>query len=333
MVSVDFVVFGRRGSSSGQIADISLDNPRATIKVAPSTAGPMGGPIEECALFMLIGKSVGIIGSGNMGEALINGLVSSALIESGRIHCADVRRDRLEALKARFGINTTTDNREVIAASDVIIYAVKPQIIANVIKETAGDLDKSKLVVSIAAGVSLAGLRLLFKKELRMVRVMPNICAAFGEAASAIAGGKGARHDDIETVMAIFNSVGRCVVLPNDHLMDAETGLSGSGPAYVFVIAEALADAGVRVGLARPEARTLAAQTLLGAARMLLESNMHPGHLKDMVTSPGGTSIAGLHALEKGGLRAALFDAVEAATRRSSELGALINKDIENQTD
>jgi pyrroline-5-carboxylate reductase len=275
---------------------------------------------------MLNDKTIGFIGSGNMGEALIHGLLSSKLSKPDHIICSDVRTERLQELGQRFGIRTTDDNHAVIQQCDIVIYAVKPQIIAEVIKETAVDLNLDKVVISIAAGVTLAAIESLIKKDLRLIRAMPNVCVAVKEGATAIAAGAHCKKEDIDLAMAIFNSVGRCVFLKENDLMDAVTGLSGSGPAYIFMMVDALADAGVKVGLARKEALLLASQTVLGAAKMILETKLHPGQLKDMVTSPGGTSIAGLHTLEKGSLRTTLIDAVEAATIRSRELGEIMFK-------
>jgi pyrroline-5-carboxylate reductase len=273
---------------------------------------------------MLNNKTIGFIGAGNMAETLLSGLISSKQSQPEHITCADVREARLAELAKQYGIQTTSDNKAVIKAADIIIYAVKPQIMAEVIKETAGALDISKLIISIAAGVPLTAIELLIHKDLRLIRAMPNLCVAVKEGATAIAAGAHARPEDIAQAMAIFNSVGRCIFLKENRLMDAVTGLSGSGPAYIFMIVDALADAGVKMGLSRVDAKELSSQTVLGAAKMLLETNMHPGQLKDMVTSPGGTAIAGLHTLEKGGLRTTLINAVEAATLRSKELGDMM---------
>jgi pyrroline-5-carboxylate reductase len=184
------------------------------------------------------------------------------------------------------------------------------------------------LIISIAAGVPMAAIESLLHKDLRLIRSMPNVCVAVKEGATAIAAGAHAKAEDIDMAMAIFNSVGRCIFLKENHLLDAVTGLSGSGPAYIFMIVDALADAGVKMGLSRENARELSSQTVLGAAKMLLETNIHPGQLKDMVTSPGGTAIAGLHTLEKGGIRTALINGVESATLRSKELGDIMFEKI-----
>jgi pyrroline-5-carboxylate reductase len=283
---------------------------------------------EENGIPMRIDKKLAILGSGNMGEALIGGLISSGSARPEDIICTDIREERLEEMRTRYGVRTSTRNLEAVAGADVLIYAVKPQLMAEVLKETAELLDMSKLIISIAAGVPLRAIGSLLNKELRLIRVMPNIAALVKESASAIAAGKHASKEDIELAMVIFNSVGRAVFLRENALMDAITGLSGSGPAYIFIIVDALADAGVKVGLSRKDSQYLAAQTVLGAAKMLMETGEHPSQLKDRVTSPGGTAIAGLHTLEKGGLRTTLINAVEAATQRSKELGELMIKNF-----
>jgi pyrroline-5-carboxylate reductase len=280
---------------------------------------------------MLKNKTVGFIGSGNMGEALISGLLVSKQSLPENIICSDIRQERLDELHERFGVRTTPDNSQIVKQADIIVLAVKPQIMAEVINEIAESLDITKVIISIAAGVPLVAIETLLNKELRLIRAMPNVCAAVKEGATAIAAGQHCAKDDIELAMAIFNSVGRCIFLKENNLMDAITGLSGSGPAYIFMIVDALADAGVKVGLSRKESQLLASQTVLGSARMLLETKIHPGQLKDMVTSPGGTAIAGLHTLEKGGLRTTLINAVEAATLRSKELGDMMIEKFNGQ--
>ena len=279
---------------------------------------------------MLNNKKIAIIGVGNMGEALISGLVVSGSSNPKSIICTDVRESRLDEIKKEYGVQTTENNVEAVAASDIIVYAVKPQIIAAVLKETAQKLDMSKLVISIAAGVPMAAIESCLNKDLRLIRVMPYIPAAVKEAASAIAAGGHASEEDVELAMEIFNSIGKCVFIKENYLMDAITGLSGSGPAYIFLIVDALADAGVKMGLAREEALFLSTQTVLGAAKLLMETREHPGQLKDKVTSPGGTAIAGLATLEEGGLRTTLIHAVEAATNRSKELGEMMIKNFAN---
>jgi len=279
---------------------------------------------------MLNDKKIAIIGAGNMGEALISGLIVSGSSKPKSIICTDVREAKLEEIKKEYDVHTTMNNLEAVEASDIIIYAVKPQIIAAVLKETAEKLDMSKLVISIAAGVPMAAIESCLNKDLRLIRVMPNIAASVKEAASAIAAGGHATEEDIDLALAIFNSIGKSIFLKENYLMDAVTGLSGSGPAYIFLIVDALADAGVKMGLSREEALFLSSQTVLGAAKLLMETREHPGKLKDKVTSPGGTAIAGLATLEEGGLRTSLIHAVEAATNRSKELGEMMIKNFAN---
>ena len=277
---------------------------------------------------MLKDKKIGIIGTGNMGEALISGLIYSRSSVPENIICSDIRKDKLKAIKETYGILTKKSNIEVAKASEIIVYAVKPQIMAQILTETADCLDMSKLVISIAAGVPLVAIEALLNKRLRLIRVMPNIAASVKEGAAAVAAGKHALKNDIKIAKAIFDSVGKSIFIEENVLMDAITGLSGSGPAYIFVIVDALADAGVKVGLSREDALFLSIQTVLGAAKLLMETKEHPGQLKDKVTSPGGTAIAGLHTLEKGGLRTTLINAVEAATNRSRELGQMMIKNF-----
>jgi pyrroline-5-carboxylate reductase len=277
---------------------------------------------------MLNNKTIAIIGTGNMGDALVSGLIGSKSSKPKNIICSDVRRDRLEQIKSRYKVRTTSNNLKAVSEADIVIYAVKPQLMAAVLIETSSKLDMSKLVISIAAGVPLAAMESCVEKNMRLIRVMPNIAAAVKEAATAIAAGEHATQEDIKLAMEIFNSIGKSVFLKENYLMDAITGLSGSGPAYIFLIVDALADAGVKMGLSRQESLFLSAQTVLGSAKLLIETQEHPGQLKDKVTSPGGTAIAGLATLESGGLRTTLINAVEAATNRSKELGDMMTKNF-----
>lgn len=278
---------------------------------------------------MLAEKKIGFIGAGNMATALIRGLISSGASSAERIICSDIKEAKISALREQFGIRTTTDNCRVIVDADIVIYAIKPQIMARILKETSSCLDMTKLVVSIAAGVPLAAMESCLKKPLRLIRVMPNVASAVMESATGITSGDHVVNGDLELARAIFDSIGKTVVV-DEYLMDAVTGLSGSGPAYIFLIVDAMADAGVKVGLSREDALCLSAQTLLGAAKLLMETGEHPGKLKDSVTSPGGTAIAGLHTLEEGGLRTTLINAVESATARARELGETMIKNFSN---
>jgi pyrroline-5-carboxylate reductase len=275
---------------------------------------------------MLNSKKIAFIGTGNMGEALVSGLLVSGSSEPKNIICTDISESKLAEIKSKYKVRTTANNLKAVKEADIVIYAVKPQIMATVLAETAAKLDMSKLIISIAAGVPLAAMEACVNKELRLIRVMPNIAAFVKESATAIAAGANATREDIELSMQIFNSIGKSIFLKENYLMDAITGLSGSGPAYIFLIVDALADAGVKMGLSRQESIFLSTQTILGAAKLLQETQEHPGQLKDKVTSPGGTAIAGLATLENGGLRTTLINAVEAATHRSKELGEMMIK-------
>src|SRR5262249_28851546 len=212
------------------------------------------------------------------------------------------------------------DKRQGVATSDVLIIAVKPQSMAKLLADIRSAVSERHLIVSIAAGIPLRQPGEGLGPDRRLVRVMPNTPCLLGASASGFSPSETATPDDIALVQRLLDAVGKAFQLP-ENLLDAVTGLSGSGPAFVYVMIEALSDGGVRVGLPRDVATALAAQTVVGAARMVLETGTHPGALKDMVASPGGTTIAGLHALERGGVRGALIDAVEAATRRATELG------------
>ena len=266
------------------------------------------------------GRSVGFVGAGNMGEALIKGLLAAKLVPAETIHATDVRLERLKELNRQYGIQVSSDNAELMRHADIVILAVKPQIMDAVLTEIAPAVTRRKLLISIAAGVSTATIRAVLHKDARLIRVMPNTPALVREGVTAVAKAEGLEAGDLETAGEIFSAVGRVVVL-GEELMDAVTGLSGSGPAYIAVVIESLADGGVRMGLDRITAMTLATQTVLGAATLLRETGLHPGAVKDMVCSPGGTSIAGIAALEEGGIRTTFIKAVERATQRSRELG------------
>ena len=266
------------------------------------------------------GRRVGFVGGGNMAEALIRGLLDTHLVPADLLAATDVRPERTAQLARQFAITAHADNARLVREADVVVLAVKPQVMATVLAEIGPTVTARHLLISIAAGVSTAAIRAALGKDARIIRVMPNTPALVGQGAAAIARGKGIGPEDLATAEEIFGAVGRAVVLDEEQ-MDAVTGLSGSGPAYVAIVIESLADGGVRMGLDRATAMTLATQTVLGAARLLAETGMHPGALKDMVSSPGGTTIAGIAALEEGGIRTALIQAVERATQRSRELG------------
>jgi pyrroline-5-carboxylate reductase len=263
----------------------------------------------------------GFIGAGRMATALIRGMIRAGTATPRAITASDPIEAARTALAAETGVAVVESNVEVAHRSDVLVLAVKPQSMPQVLQHLRPAVSDEHLVISIAAGVSLATIADRLGPDRRLARVMPNTPALIGAGAAGFCLGPKARASDEALVLSCLNSVGLAYRVP-ETLLDAVTGLSGSGPAFVYVMIEALSDGGVRVGLPRDVATALAAQTVLGAARMVLETHSHPGVLKDQVTSPGGTTIAGLHALERGGLRAALIDAVEAATLRSAELAA-----------
>ncbi|MCS7265918.1 MAG: pyrroline-5-carboxylate reductase [Armatimonadetes bacterium] len=268
---------------------------------------------------VLADKNLAIIGSGAMGSALILGLVQSGKVKPEQIAASDVDEHRLIQLRP-LGIQTTADNKFAVRQSDVVLLCVKPQVMDEVLADIEPVVDpKRHCVISIAAGVPIFRIESALPEGTPVVRVMPNTPAQVLAGASAIALGKNATEQHRQIAHEIFNSVGLTVDVP-EKLIDAVTALSGSGPAYVFVFAEALADAGVNLGLPRNIALKLAAQTLLGAAKMLLETGKHPAELKDMVTSPGGTTIAALSVLERNAFRGAVIEAVSAAHQRAKEL-------------
>lgn len=261
---------------------------------------------------------IGFIGAGQMATALAQGFVRGNILPAAKITASDAYPAATEKLaKDLPGLKVAT-NAQVAEASDVVILAVKPQVMAAVYQDLAGKL-ANKLVISIAAGISLEKLCAGLKTD-RVVRVMPNTPCLVGKGASAFALAAAATKEDGELVKKLLSAVGIAHQV-DEKLLDAVTGLSGSGPAYVYLMIEALSDGGVKAGLPRALATSLAAQTVLGAAEMVLTRNEHPAALKDAVASPGGTTIAGLATLEDRGLRGALIAAVEAATKRSQELG------------
>jgi pyrroline-5-carboxylate reductase len=269
--------------------------------------------ISEC--------TVGFLGAGNMAAALIKGLVHANVLTPDKILASDVKAERLKHLEGAHLVRVTLDNHELVRSVDVLVIAVKPQVLDRVLGHIEKDVKPTTLVISVAAGVPIAALEGRLPPNTRLVRAMPNTPAISLAGATAIAAGSHATDADMALAEQLFEAVGRVVVL-EEALLDAVTGLSGSGPAYTMLIIEALADGGVKVGLHRDTALLLAAQTVYGSAKLLLETGEHPGRLKDMVTSPGGTAIAGLHTLESGALRKTLIDAVEVATQRSIQLGS-----------
>ncbi len=259
------------------------------------------------------------LGAGQMAEALVRGILAAGLLPPERIFMSDVRRERLEELAGDLGVQVASGNVDAISRGRTVILSVKPQDIQTVLAEVGEILEPDQLIISIAAGVTLARLEGSLGPRSRVIRVMPNTPALVGQGMAVIARGTHASDTDEETALAIFGAVGKALTLP-ENLMDAVTALSGSGPAFIGLVADALIDGGVRAGIPRSVATTLALQTIYGSGQMMLEAEIHPARLRDMVTSPGGTAIAGIHALEAGGVRAAMIEAVLAATRRSKEL-------------
>jgi pyrroline-5-carboxylate reductase len=263
---------------------------------------------------------IGFLGAGKMASALAKGFIASKIVSPKHIIASDVMEPARKAFEKDVGASVADSNAEVLQFATVLVLAVKPAQVAAVLNEIKPAFTARHVLISIAAGVTLAKLESSLPLRARVIRVMPNTPALVGAGASGYALGSHATPEDGELAQQLLSAVG-VAFLVKENLLDAVTGLSGSGPAYVFQIIEALSDGGVAAGLPRDVATQLAAQTLLGAAKMVLETGQHPGALKDMVTSPGGTTIDGLHELEKGRVRAALMNAVRAATNKSKELG------------
>ncbi|MGA2618409.1 MAG: pyrroline-5-carboxylate reductase [Thermoguttaceae bacterium] len=268
----------------------------------------------------MLKQRIGLIGAGQMATALGQGFVRAGLVPGESVAASDPSAEARRRFAQLTGGRATADNLEIVEGSDVLFLAVKPQQMPGVLAQLKGRIAAGQLVVSVAAAVRLAALAQGLGPGVRLVRVMPNTPCLVGCGACGYSLGPSATPEDGRLVLQLLQSVGLAVEV-EEQLLDAVTGLSGSGPAFVYVIVEALSDGGVRMGLPRRVATALAAQTVLGAAQMVAQSGEHPGVLKDRVASPGGTTIAGLKALEEGGLRATLMAAVEAAARRSIELG------------
>ncbi len=269
---------------------------------------------------MISNLKIAFLGAGNMAEALVSGILTSKLAEPDVLLTTDIAPSRLDVLRDRYHIQVGVKNLDAASWADIIILCVKPQVMSQVLAEIHSGLSEKQLVISVAAGFPIHNIQTIIGRTIPLVRAMPNTPAVIQEGVTALAGCADLGLGHLNVAQQIFESVGKVVVI-EESLMDAVTGLSGSGPAYVYLVIEALIDGGVRVGLPRNVAHTLAVQTVLGAAKMVHETGEHPAVLKDRVTSPGGTTITGLQQLEEGGLRATLIEAVEAATHRSGELG------------
>lgn len=272
-----------------------------------------------CMTHTLREERLAIIGAGAMGSALVRGFLKHEVVSVENAVVSDPLPEMLEWVQEQTGVRTTTDNVEAVRSARIVILAVKPAVVESVLTQISGSLTTDQLLISVAGGIATGFIEARVPPGVPVVRVMPNTPALVGEMAAAIALGTHATRAHEALVRDLFGSLGLAVTV-EEQLMAAVTGLSGSGPAYVYLFIEALADGGVRQGLPRKVALQLAAQTVLGAARMVLETGQHPGELKDLVTSPGGTTIAGLHELERGAFRAAVMNAVEAATARCKSL-------------
>ncbi len=268
---------------------------------------------------MFQGKKIAIIGGGKMGSIIVQGLFEQKIFSKRDITVTDIDSARLDYIRSTMGLQVSPDNRKTAKNADIIIIAVKPQNMALTLKEINPAINKTKIVISIAAGITTGFIESHLAPSVRVLRVMPNTPALIGEGAAAVAKGRFAKKSDVQLAHIIFNAVGISVEV-DEKLMDAVTGLSGSGPAYCFLIIEALIDAGEKMGLTRDLAAKLAMQTMLGAARLCLQSDKQPAQLREMVTSPGGTTVAGFKVLEEGKIRETIISAVEAATNRSKEL-------------
>lgn len=270
-------------------------------------------------------KTIGFVGGGNMGEAIFSGLISSGAVRAEHICVSDVSQARLNEIVARYGVrvfkNDPANNlgaAEMAKDCDIVFLAIKPQYARDVIKVVGSHLTRRQLLVSIVGGLPLAQIEEFIKSP--VIRVMPNMPMTVREGIAGIAAGSACTNLHVELATEIFGHLGKTFVLP-ENLIDPLTGISGCGPAYAYIFIEAMADGGVKSGLPRELAVQVAAQTLLGSAKMALETDKHSGRLKDEVCSPGGSTIAGVHSLEKGGFRAAVIDAVEAGVNRMTEIG------------
>lgn len=273
---------------------------------------------------MLSDKRMAIIGVGRMGEALLGGILKASLVVADNIVATDVDLERLKEIESRWEVRTGSENDRAVEGADVVVLAVKPQVVAEVLNQIAGFVDPKQSIISIAAGIKTATINRRLGQNNPVIRAMPNVAAQAGEAISAICLGEHADETHREMAELIFGAIGE-VVFVEEELMDAVTGLSGSGPAYVYMVIEALADGGVKMGLPKEIALKLAIQTLLGAAKMVKEAGQHPAILRDQAITPGGTTIAAIHELETHGLRSMLIKAVETATRRAQELSQLLD--------
>ncbi len=275
---------------------------------------------EKASIFKNFEKcQIGVIGAGKLGEVIIAGLISQDPSIKSRLLSTTDSNERAEYVKKKHGVKCGADNIALAKSSDIIILSVKPQNVAEVLNEIKPYLDKTKLLVSVAAGVTIFYMESFLKDDVAVIRTMPNLCCQVGAGMTAISKGTHANNEHVELAKKIFEPISRIVVIDEKHI-DAVTGLSGSGPAYIYIAIEALAEGGVKVGLPRDVAILLAAQTTLGAAKMVLETQEHPAKLKDMVTTPAGVTIDGIMELEEGKFRVTLLKAVLKGAERAKEL-------------
>ncbi|OGR93066.1 MAG: pyrroline-5-carboxylate reductase [Elusimicrobia bacterium RBG_16_66_12] len=267
-------------------------------------------------------QRIAVIGAGHMAGAMIGGMVRSKLLAPKNIIAARRSPDALAELQRKWGVKTSTDNKKAACEADIVILAVKPQMAKKVLEELSGSIRADQLVISVMAGVTTAAINAGLRVPCPVVRAMPNTPCLVDAGATAICAGEHAEDKDLAKAEAVFGAVGLVVTLPESAL-DAVTGLSGSGPVYIYMAIEAMIDGGVKMGIPRAIAAKLAAQTVYGAAKLVIETGKHPAVLKDEVTTPGGTAITAIHVLESKGLRSVLIDGVEAATKRSTELSKL----------
>lgn len=267
-----------------------------------------------------MGKKIGFIGCGVMAKAIMSGIIGSGIVDSEDITVSDVFAPSLERAKADLGVKITHSNQEVVENSDVIFLAVKPYVLPAAISSMADAITQDKVFISIAAGQTLATLASYFVKEVKTIRVMPNTPAQVNAGMTGVCRNALVTDEDLAFAMELMNGFGKAETVP-ENLLDAVTGISGSGPAYVFLFIEALADGGVLEGLPRDQAYIFAAQTVLGSAKMVLDTGKHPGALKDAVCSPGGTTIAAVSALERNNFRNAVIEAVHACAEKSRDMG------------
>lgn len=264
-------------------------------------------------------KIIGFIGGGNMASAIIGGIIDSGLFDKDHVIAADKYCVACDCLKNTFGIQTSTENIEISSNADILFLAVKPNMFATVIPEIKDYIKKDALIISIAAGQTIEKIEALFEKEIKLVRSMPNTPALVGASMSALAPNKNVSEEELALAKQIFDSFGQCEVVA-ESMMDAVVGVSGSSPAYVYMFIEAMADAAVADGMPRAQAYKFAAQSVLGAAKMVLETGKHPGELKDAVCSPGGTTIEAVAELEKNGFRDCVISAQRACVKKSKDM-------------